>query len=204
MRLRDALQRKDVAVRVLLADDQSDLSPILSGDPGVTLLRAAADQSLADAAEARSAEVLLLALPGPRDGALEAIAPVVARALCPVVLLLPRDDPGFMRLAIEAGVSAYHVACPADPAVMSSLAPALRAAVELFRREAETRRLLAAAESRLRERATIDRAKSILIRLRRVTEPEAYRWMRRQAMTQSRRIAEIAEEIVRAHEGQTV
>ena len=57
-------------------------------------------------------------------------------------------------------------------------------------------------EDKLRERATIDRAKAILIKVRRINEPEAYRWLRRQAMTRSRRIVDIAEEIVRAHEGQ--
>jgi len=81
--------------------------------------------------------------------------------------------------------------------------PVLRAAVALFRRHLQTHQALTAAESRLRERDVVDRAKAILIRTRKLSEPEAYRWLRREAMASARRIPEIALTVVQAHAKET-
>ena len=113
------------------------------------------------------------------------------------MLFVDEDDPGFMYEAIRAGVCSYNVAAMLPPDVK----PILRAAVALFREHQQVREELRQAETRLVERLTIDRAKAILIRQRRVAEPEAYRWLRRQAMTRGRRIADIARDIVEQEEG---
>jgi response regulator NasT len=59
---------------------------------------------------------------------------------------------------------------------------------------------LAAAQGKLAERDAIDRAKRILMQSKGVTEPEAYAELRRKAMSSNRRIAEIAEAVVTAHD----
>ena len=59
---------------------------------------------------------------------------------------------------------------------------------------------LAAAQGKLAERDGIDRAKRILMDGKGITEPEAYAELRRKAMSSNRRIAEIAEAVVTAHE----
>jgi response regulator NasT len=79
--------------------------------------------------------------------------------------------------------------------------PILRAATALFRRHQQARDGQAHAESRLKERDVVDRAKAILIKERRLGEPEAYRWLRRQAMTSGKRIADVALALVREREG---
>ena len=50
------------------------------------------------------------------------------------------------------------------------------------------------------EREAIDRAKRILMQSKGVSEPEAYAELRRKAMSSNRRIAEIAEAVVTAHD----
>jgi response regulator NasT len=79
--------------------------------------------------------------------------------------------------------------------------PILRAAVALFRRHQQARDELQQAEARLRERTVIDRAKAILMKQRRYSEPEAYRWLRRNAMSRARRVVDVAQELVEAREG---
>jgi len=102
-----------------------------------------------------------------------------------------------MEEAIMAGVSSYNVL----DVPLRDVKPILRAAMALFQRHQQERDRLHKAESRLLERETVDRAKAILIRDRRLNEPEAYGWLRRQAMTRGLRIAEVAKDVVRGKEG---
>jgi response regulator NasT len=101
-----------------------------------------------------------------------------------------------MEAAIAAGVSSYNVVGAALPDVK----PIVRSAVALFRRYRQIEEALAAAQASLAESAVIDRAKARLIRHRHLSEPEAYGLLRRRAMNEGRRIADIAREIVAAGE----
>jgi two-component system, response regulator / RNA-binding antiterminator len=76
----------------------------------------------------------------------------------------------------------------------------LRAAVALFRRYQQTRAALDSAETRLEERSIIDQAKTRLIRQRRLSEPDAYRWLRRSAMSSGQRIVDVARRLLRETE----
>jgi response regulator NasT len=59
---------------------------------------------------------------------------------------------------------------------------------------------LHSANARLEERAIIDQAKARLIRERRVSEPDAYRWLRRNAMASGRKIVDVARQVLREGE----
>jgi two-component system, response regulator / RNA-binding antiterminator len=111
-------------------------------------------------------------------------------------MFVDQDDPDFMQAAIDAGVSSYNV----GSLVPAEMKPVLRAAVALFQRYQQTHRALTKAETRLRERNAVDRAKAILIRTRKFSEPEAYRWLQREAMASGRRIPDIALTLVQAQE----
>ena len=58
---------------------------------------------------------------------------------------------------------------------------------------------LAEAKGKLADRETVDRAKRILMDSRGLAEPQAYAELRKAAMDQGKRIAEIAEAVVTAH-----
>jgi len=66
----------------------------------------------------------------------------------------------------------------------------------MFRHHQIARAELRDAERRLHEREIVDRAKAILIKERRMGEPDAYRWLRTRAMSSGRRIPDIAREVV--------
>ena len=55
---------------------------------------------------------------------------------------------------------------------------------------------LEAAQSALAERKTVERAKGILMRSRRLSEQDAYTLLRQTAMSQNRRIIEVAEAVI--------
>ena len=73
-------------------------------------------------------------------------------------------------------------------------------AISRFNAFARLQAELATAQGKLAERDAVDRAKRILMDSKGITEPEAYAELRRKAMSSSRRIAEIADAVVTAHE----
>ena len=167
-------------------------------DPAITFLRLAPRESLLDAVSAQAPDVVLIDMARPDRDALESLRLLSARDPRPIVLFVDQDDPQFMEEAISAGVSSYNVLGTPPPDVK----PILRAAVALFRQHQQARTALQSAEARLSERTLVDRAKARLIRERRLSEPDAYRWLRRSAMTSGRRIVDIARDLLREGEDQ--
>ena len=56
------------------------------------------------------------------------------------------------------------------------------------------------AQGKLAERETVDRAKRILMDAKGIAEPDAYGELRRKAMQSGKRIVDIAQAVVTAHE----
>jgi two-component system, response regulator / RNA-binding antiterminator len=188
-------------VKVLLADDDAEragaVARILAADPGLTVMRLRPNESLAQAVASLAPDVVLVDMARPDRDALDGIRRVAALNSRPVVLFVDEDDPTFMEEAIGAGVSSYNAIGMPPPDVK----PILRAAVALFRRHQQARDDLKQAETRLHERSVIDRAKAILIKQRRLSEPDAYKFLRRTAMSRGRRIVEVASELIKDMEG---
>lgn len=188
-------------MRVLLADDNAEragaLARVLAADPGIDIVLVRPGELLADAVAAVAPDIVLVDMARPDRDALDGIRLITARAPHPIVLFVDEDDPAFMEEAIGAGVSSYNVLGVPLPDVK----PILRAAIALFRRHQDARNGQTNAETKLHEREIVDRAKAILIKERRLGEPEAYRWLRKQAMTSGKRIAEVARTLVREKEG---
>ncbi len=188
-------------MKVLLADEDAEragaVARVLAADPGLTVVRLRLSQSLVDAVEALAPDVVLVDMARPDRDALDGIRQVAARNMRPVVLFVDEDDPAFMEEAINAGVSSYNAIGMPPPDVK----PILRAAAALFRRHRQAQDDLKQAETRLNERSVIDRAKAILIKQRRLSEPDAYKWLRRNAMSRNRRIVDVASDLIRDVEG---
>jgi response regulator NasT len=188
-------------VRVLLADDDAEragaVARVLAADPGLTVVRLTQGESLADAVASLAPDVVLVDMARPDRDALDGIRQLAALNARPVVLFVDEDDPAFMEEAIGAGVSSYNAIGMPPPDVK----PILRAAVALFRRHQQAQDDLKQAENRLNERSVVDRAKALLIKQRRLSEPDAYKWLRRTAMSRGRRIVDVAGELIKEAEG---
>lgn len=147
---------------------------------------------LAAQIEAAVPEVVLVNLENPSRDMLEDFF-VMSRALSrPIAMFVDQSDAEATGAAIDAGVSAYVV----DGLSKQRIKPVLDLAVRRFQAFSRLQRELDEAKNALAERATVDRAKSILMKRRRIDEPAAYALLRGQAMRTNRRIAEIAEAIV--------
>ena len=141
-------------------------------------------------------DIVLIDLGNPSRDVLEeyfAVSRVLAR---PIAMFVEESDDDMIAASIDAGVSAYVV----DGLAAHRIRPLLDLAVRRFNAFARLQSDLAEAKGKLAERDAIDKAKRILMQSKGVTEPEAYAELRRKAMSSSRRIADIAEAVVTAHE----
>lgn len=149
---------------------------------------------LAAQIEAALPQVVLVNLENPSRDQLEDFF-AMSRALDrPIAMFVDQSDAEATGAAIDAGVSAYVV----DGLSKQRIKPVIDLAVRRFQAFSRLQRELDAAKNALAERATIDRAKAILMKKRGIDEPAAYALLRGQAMRTSRRIVEIAEAIVTA------
>jgi response regulator NasT len=141
-------------------------------------------------------DIVLIDLGNPSRDVLEeyfAVSRVLAR---PIAMFVDESDEDAIAASIDAGVSAYVV----DGLTASRIRPLLDLAVGRFAAFSRLQSDLAEAQGKLAERETVDRAKRILMDSKRITEPEAYGELRRKAMQQGKRIAQIADAVVTAHE----
>jgi response regulator NasT len=141
-------------------------------------------------------DVVLIDLGNPSRDVLEEYF-AVSRALSrPIAMFVDQSDEEAIGASIDAGVSVYVV----DGLAASRIRPVLDLAVRRFGAFARLQADLDEAKGKLAERDTIDAAKRILMKSRGLSEPEAYAELRRKAMQSSRRIADIAEALVTAHD----
>ena len=187
-----------MALRILLIDTDADraqaLGEKLSESDFAEVVRAdGAD--LAAAVERFRPDLVIVDMALPDRDALEDIR-VVSRAL-PIVMFAGTDDPGFAREAIKAGICSYNLSGVA----LKDVRPIMASAIALFRRYRHVESELAAAKAQLEERRLLERAKAILMRDRKMTEPEAYRWLQRKAMNENRKLSRVVADFVKKEEG---
>lgn len=141
-------------------------------------------------------DVVLIDLGNPSRDVLEEYF-AVSRALDrPIAMFVDESDDEMIGLSIDAGVSAYVVDGLASHRIRSLLDLAVRRFNAFSRLQSD----LAEAKGRLAERDAIDKAKRILMNSRGLAEPEAYGEMRKKAMGSGKRIVDIAEAVITAHE----
>jgi response regulator NasT len=187
-------------LKVLLADSDPErmavLEQRLAEISDASVLRVPAGVSLLGSVAALAPDVIIVDMARPDRDALDDLRRVSADNPHPIVMFVDRDDRAFKEEAIAAGVSSYNVVDTAFP----DIKPIVMAAVAIFRKYQQVADDLTKAQASLRERETINRAKSMLMRQRNIDEPQAYRWLRRRAMNESRRIGDVAAELL-ANEG---
>lgn len=112
----------------------------------------------------------------------------------PVAFFVDRTDRDLTQQAIEAGVSAYVV----DGLQLDRVASVMDAAITRFWMFRRMRVELETTRRALEERKLIDRAKGILMKARGQSEDDAYALLRRTAMDQGRKVADVAGALVTA------
>ncbi|MEM9330447.1 MAG: ANTAR domain-containing protein [Pseudomonadota bacterium] len=139
-------------------------------------------------------DVIVIDLDNPNRDMLESLFQLTRSIKRPIAMFVDRSDRASMEAAIDAGVSAYVV----DGLRPDRIKPILDMAVSRFNAYTRMMTELEQAKGELAARKIIDRAKGILMSVRKISEEEAYSILRKTAMDQNRKIADVAESLVMA------
>ena len=140
----------------------------------------------------RNPDLVLIDAGNPSRDVLEDLTLASAPMERPVAMFVDQSDAALTQAAIEAGVSAYVV----DGLRAERIKPILDAAIARFHMMQKMRFELAETKRALEERKVIDRAKGILMRARGIGEEEAYGLLRKAAMDQGKKLADMAQALV--------
>ncbi|QDY68834.1 ANTAR domain-containing response regulator [Qingshengfaniella alkalisoli] len=142
----------------------------------------------------RNPDVVLVDIDSPSRDMLEELTLASSPLERPVAMFVGRSDDSLTKAAIEAGVSAYVV----DGLRADRVKPVLDAAIARFNMFQRMRVELEATKRALEERKVIDRAKGLLMKARGMSEDQAYALLRKTAMDQGKKVADVADALVTA------
>ena len=183
-------------LRIMLVDDShEETSPLKEGllEAGYDVVETASTAAaLLDRVAAVAPDVIIIGTDSPTRDTLEQLSFVTREQPRPIVLFTDDRASETIQASLRAGVSAYIVA-GMQP---DRLKPILDVAVARFEQEQALREELKDAHDKLAERKLVERAKGLLMRDKKVDEGEAFRMMRKLAMDRSRRLADVAQQII--------
>jgi response regulator NasT len=139
-------------------------------------------------------DVIFIDLENPNRDMMEHLFQLTRTVGRPIAMFVDRSDTASIEAAVDAGVSAYIV----DGLKKERVKPILDMAVSRFNAFARLRRELADAKSALEERKIVERAKGILMKMRGLSEEQAFALLRQTAMNEKKKMADIAQSVVTA------
>lgn len=137
-------------------------------------------------------DVVIIDLENPSRDELEQMFQVSRVVARPVAMFVDQSDSAMIEAAVDAGVSAYIV----DGLKRERVKPIVDMAISRFNAFSRLQNELEAARNELADRKVIERAKSILMKSRSLSEEQAYELLRKTAMNQNQKMAEIAKSVV--------
>jgi two-component system, response regulator / RNA-binding antiterminator len=178
-------------LRVLIANERPERLAIVTEiltRMGHVVVAAGVDlDEIGETTRREHPDVALVALGESGEHALEMISKIVHEAACPVIALLHSKDPGFVDAAGTRGVFA-HITDDDPEQLQSTLDIVLK-------RFAEYHNL----EGAFGRRATIERAKGILMATHAIDEQQAFELLRKHSQRSGQRLFDLAQAVTESH-----
>jgi len=141
-------------------------------------------------------DVILIDLENPSRDVLEQMFQVSRAVKRPVAMFVDQSDTASIQASVDAGVSAYIVGNLQKDRIKTIMDLCISRFNAFSRLQGELER----AKSALEDRKVIDRAKGILMKAKNLTEEEAYALLRKTAMNENKKIADVAQSVITAAE----
>ena len=186
------------ALRILLVDQNADRAAILeeglrdAGCCDITTVREM--HSLIRRILEVDPDVIFIDLANPNRDVLEQMFQVSRSVRRPIAMFVDRADTESIHAAMQSGVGAYVV----DGLQRERVKTILDTAVSHFDTFNKLREELERANQALEDRKLIERAKGVLMKERGINEPDAYGLLRTAAMSENRRLIDVARRVVSA------
>lgn len=186
----------DTALKILVIDENPIRRAIIEAglsDAGFTSVTVLSNTTrLIDHIYNLDPDVVLIDLENPSRDVLEQMFQVSRVVRRPIAMFVDKSDKSEIEAAIEAGVSAYIV----DGLKKERVKPILEMTVTRFHAFNRLKAELEQVKGALKERKIVEKAKGILMKSRGIDEEAAYGLLRKTAMSQGRRIADVAQALV--------
>ena len=141
-------------------------------------------------------DVILIDLENPSRDVLEQMFQMSRAVKRPVAMFVDQSDTASIQASVDAGVSAYIVGNLQKDRIKTILDLCISRFNAFSRLQDELDRT----KSALEERKVIDRAKGILMKAKNMSEEDAYALLRKTAMNEKKKIAEVAQSVIIASE----
>jgi len=139
-------------------------------------------------------DVILIEVESPSRDTLEQLTLVRDQQPTAVALITQDEEAQSIKSAVDSGVCAYT----ADGISATKVRPVIEIAMATFEKFKHLRGELAEAREQLSQHKRIDRAKSLLMKVRGLSEDEAHKALRKLSMDRKRKLADVAEDIILA------
>ncbi|MGH3916569.1 MAG: ANTAR domain-containing response regulator [Pseudonocardiaceae bacterium] len=185
-----------IAHRVLVAEDDAlirlDLVEILREEGYAVVGEAGDGEQAIELAERLRPDVVIMDVKMPKMDGIDAASIIAERRIAPIVILTAFSQRELVERARDAGAMAYLV----KPFGRRDLVPAVELAVSRFRELVALETEVAGLADRLETRKTVERAKGLLMAQHSLTEPEAFRWIQRNAMDRRTTMKVVAQAVI--------
>ena len=186
--------------KIVIVDESPIRAAILEEglrEAGYTsVVRISEMQSLLARIYALDPDIIVIDLENPSRDILEQMFQVSRAVRRPIAMFVDQSDAASIQASVDAGVSAYIV----DGLKKERIKPILDLCVFRFNAFAKLQDELDRTKSALEERKVIDRAKGILMNAKNLSEDAAYALLRKTAMNENKKIAEVAQSVITAAE----
>jgi len=137
-------------------------------------------------------DVILIGLENPSREMLEEMFQVSRAVKRPIAMFVDQSDSGAIQASVEAGISAYVV----NGLKKERVKPIVDLCISRFNAFSQLRSELEETKTALQERKIVDRAKGILMKAKNLSEESAYALLRKTAMDEQKKIADVAQAVI--------
>ena len=192
MKVRSDLPRR----RVLIADDdpliRMDLVEMLAEESFEVVGQVGDGERAAALAKELRPDLVIMDVKMPGKDGIQAAAEIAGEQIAPVIILTAFSERDLIQQALHAGAMTYL----AKPFSKATLLPAIELAAARYADAAALRAEVAEATRRLQARKVIDRAKGLLMTRGGLTEPQAFRWLKRTAIDHRTSMDTVARDVL--------
>ena len=181
------------SLRVVVAEDEAlirlDLVEMLT-EAGYEVVGQAGDGEAAiSITEKEKPDLVVMDVKMPKLDGISAAERIANQRIAPVVILTAFSQRDLVERARDAGAMAYLT----KPFTIEDLMPAIELAVSRFQEIKQLDAEVTDLQEQLKARKLIERAKGILMKNLKISEPEAFKWMQKTAMDKRRSMTDVAQ-----------
>jgi response regulator NasT len=139
--------------------------------------------------EKEKPDLVVMDVKMPKLDGISAAERIANQRIAPVVILTAFSQRDLVERARDAGAMAYLT----KPFTIEDLMPAIELAVSRFQEIKQLDAEVTDLQDQLKARKLIEKAKGILMKNLKISEPEAFKWMQKTAMDKRRSMTDVAQ-----------